>query len=159
MRPHNQKGRPLGCPLPLYAARSRRQHMTPAVVAAYAVVCDGCLVSSSALSNLSQCHYSTSESALLCTLCLSAIFLQPLEFWRPSPVYLKYSLLSTYSQIFSHKNASHSVLLMTGVFLFLAIPRDGSDGLIIDVVRLALRVVVFFLDFRLRLSIDESLDE
>ena len=100
MHPHNQKGRPLGCPLPLYAARGRRQHMTPAVVAAYAVVCDGCLVSSSALSNLSQCHYSTSESALLCTLCLSAIFLQPLEFWRPSPVYLKYSLLSTYSQIF-----------------------------------------------------------
>lgn len=74
MHPHNQKGRPLGCPLPLYAARGRRQHMTPAVVAAYAVVCDGCLVSSSALSNLSQCHYSTSESALLCTLCLSAIF-------------------------------------------------------------------------------------
>lgn len=102
MHPHNQKGRPLGCPLPLYAARDRRQHMTPAVVAAYAVVCDGCLVSSSALSNLSQCHYSTSESALLCTLCLSAIFLQPLEFWRPSLVYLKYSLLSTYSQIFSH---------------------------------------------------------
>lgn len=74
MHPHNQKGRPLGCPLPLYAARGRRQHMTPAVVAAYAVVCDGCLVSSSALSNLSQCHYSTSESALLCTLCLSTIF-------------------------------------------------------------------------------------
>lgn len=103
MRPHNQKGRPLGCPLPLYAARGRRQHMTPAVVAAYAVVCDGCLVSSSALSNLSQCHYSISESALLCTLCLSAIFLQPLEFWRPSPVYLKYSFLSTYSQTFPHE--------------------------------------------------------
>ena len=48
---------------------------------------------------------------------------------------------------------------MTGVFLFLAIPRDGSDGLIIDIVRLALRVVIFLLDFRLRLSIDESLDE
>lgn len=102
MRPHNQKGRPLSCPLPLCAARGRRQHMTPAVVAAYAVLCDGCLVSSSALSNLSQCHYSTSESALLCTLCLSAIFLPPLEFWRPSLVYLKYSLLSTYSQTFPH---------------------------------------------------------
>ena len=84
MHPHNQKGRPLGCPLPLCAARGRRQHMTPAVVAAYAVVCDGCLVSSSALSNLSQCHYSTSESALLCTLCFSA------------------TLLSTYSQTFPH---------------------------------------------------------
>lgn len=117
MHPHNQKGRPLGCPLPLYAARGRRQHMTPAVVAAYAVVCDGCLVSSSALSNLSQCHYSTSESALLCTLFLSAIFLQPLEFWRPSLVYLKYSLLSTYSQIFSHKNASHSGALNDWRFL------------------------------------------
>ena len=84
MRPRNQKGRPLGCPLPLCAARGRRQHMTPAVVAAYAVVCDGCLVSSSALSNLSQCHYSISESALLCTLCFSA------------------TLLSTYSQTFPH---------------------------------------------------------
>lgn len=95
----------------------------------------------------------------MCTLCLSAIFLQPLEFWQPSLVYLKYSLLSTYSQFFHTKNASYSVLRMTGVFLFLAIPRDGSDGLIIDIVRLALRVVVFLLDFRLRLSIDESLDE
>ena len=102
MHPHNQKGRPLGCPLPLCAARGRRQHMTPAVVAAYAVVCDGCLVSSSALSNLSQCHYSTSESALLCTLCLSTIFLQPLEFWRPSRVYLKYSLYPHIHKLFSH---------------------------------------------------------
>lgn len=95
----------------------------------------------------------------MCTLCFSAIFLQPLEFWRPSLVYLKYSLLSTYSQFFHTKNASHSVLWMTGVFLFFTIPRDGGDGLIIDIVRLALRVVVFLLDFRLRLSIDESLDE
>lgn len=141
MRPHNQKGRPLGCPLPLCAARGRRQHMTPAVVAAYAVVCDGCLVSSSALSNLSQCHYSTSESALLCTLCFSA------------------TLLSTYSQTFSHAKRQSLGTLNDWRFLFLAIPRDGSDGLIIDIVRLALRVVVFLLDFRLRLPVDESLDE
>lgn len=159
MHPHNQKGRPLGCPLPLYAARGRRQHMTPAVVAAYAVVCDGCLVSSSALSNLSQCHYSTSESALLCTLCLSTIFLQPLEFWRPSLVYLKYSLLSTYSQTFPRAKRQSLGTPNGWRFLFLAIPRDGSDGLIIDIVRLALRVVVFLLDFCLRLSVDESLDE
>lgn len=141
MHPHNQKGRPLGCPLPLCAARGRRQHMTPAVVAAYAVVCDGCLVSSSALSNLSQCHYSTSESALLCTLCFSA------------------TLLSTYSQTFPHAKRQSLGALNDWRFLFLAIPRDGSDGLIIDIVRLALRVVVFLLDFRLRLPVDESLDE
>lgn len=123
MHPHNQKGRPLGCPLPLCTARGRRQHMTPAVVAAYAVVCDGCLVSSSALSNLSQCHYSTSESALLCTLCLSAIFLQPLEFWRPSLVYLKYPLLSTYSQTFSREKRQSLGTLNDWRFL---IPRNSA---------------------------------
>lgn len=159
MHPHNQKGRPLGCPLPLCAARGRRQHMTPAVVAAYAVVCDGCLVSSSALSNLSQCHYSTSESALLCTLCFSAIFLQPLEFWRPSLVCLKYSLYPHIHKLFSHAKRQSLGTLNDWRFLFLAIPRDSSDGLIIDIVRLALRVVVFLLNFCLRLSVDESLDE
>lgn len=111
MHPHNQKGRPPGCPLPLYAARGRRQHMTPAVVAAYAVVCDGCLVSSSALSNLSQCHYSTSESALLCTLCLSAIFLQPLEFWRPSPVLSKiFFTIHIFTDFFTQKRQSLGAL-------------------------------------------------
>ena len=159
MHPHNQKGRPLGCPLPLCAARGRRQHMTPAVVAAYAVVCDGCLVSSSALSNLSQCHYSTSESALLCTLYFCAAFSAAFRILAAFSGLSKIFFISTYSQTFSHAKRQSLGTLNDWRFLFLAIPRDGSDGLIIDIVRLALRVVVFLLDFRLRLPVDESLDE